>query len=167
MSVDGALLGVAGVHYVAFCLEARGYHAAPTIRNAPTVDLLVSAPDGSSQLALQVKTSQWALRTQGRGDSKKPHHYEWSFSWASIHGEKDTRRRNLFFALVDLREFPVESNLPHVFIVPCGVVYKYYEGGDRNTWKWPRYHETVEKLEPYKNRWDLVEKALNSKSGSP
>jgi hypothetical protein len=55
-----------------------------------------------------------------------------------------------------------EVDLPDVFIIPCDTIYKYYKGGDSKTWPWPRYHETVDNLEPYKNRWDLIEKALSS-----
>src|SRR5258708_7573723 len=129
MSYESALLGAAGVHFVAFCLQARGYHAAPTIRNAPTVDLLGSAPDGSAHLALQIKTSKWAMRTQGKGNQKKPHHYEWPFSWGAVLGKsKQQHQKGLFFALVDLRGFPEEGELPDVFIVPCDVLYKYYDG---------------------------------------
>ena len=50
------LTGVAGVHYVAAYLAKLGYHATPTTRNAKGPDILVSAQDGSSLLALQVKT---------------------------------------------------------------------------------------------------------------
>ncbi len=60
---------------------------------------------------------------------------------------------NLFFALVDLKNFKA---LPDVFIVPSSVVSKYYEGGDPETWRWPRYHERVENLTPYKNDFDGI-----------
>jgi hypothetical protein len=57
------------------------------------------------------------------------------------------------FALVDLKNF---EELPDVFIVPSGVISEYYKGGDPTTWKWPRYHETVENLAPYRNAWSIL-----------
>ena len=73
----GILTGTAGVYYVAYQLAARGFHAAVTYGNAPSVDLLVGLLDGAATFSLQVKTSSWALRTRGRGRNKKSDHYEW------------------------------------------------------------------------------------------
>jgi len=70
------LTGTAGVYYVAYQLAARGFHAAATYGNAPSVDLLVGLLDGAASLSLQVKASDWALRTRGRGKNKRPHPYE-------------------------------------------------------------------------------------------
>jgi hypothetical protein len=51
------LIGVAGVHFVAFRLSLRGLIVLPTIRNTAGIDLLVNNPLNGSQASLQVKTS--------------------------------------------------------------------------------------------------------------
>lgn len=144
-----ALTGNAGAYFVAARLSALGLICAPTFRNVPGVDLLVSDDKGALFVSLQVKTSVWALRQRGRGEAKKPHHYEWAMNWNSARQNEP----NLFFVLVDLKGF---ADLPDVFIVPSSVIAKYYAGGDPETWRWPRYHELVENLEPYKNAFDLI-----------
>jgi len=149
------LTGVAGVHYVASYLSFLGFHAVPTTRNVQGPDLLVSNLDGSKGVSLQVKTTAWAMRTRGRGDEKKPHHYEWDIGWNSA-------RRNhphLLFVLVDLKEF---QGLPDAFIVPSDVIFQYFERGDPETWRRARYHPLVEEVERYKN-WDLLRRALEDK----
>jgi hypothetical protein len=49
------LIGAAGVHFVVSELSLRGLVALPTIRNTAGIDILVSEPDGSGQVSLQVK----------------------------------------------------------------------------------------------------------------
>lgn len=149
------LTGVAGVHYVAAYLANLGFHAVPTTRNVAGPDVLVSTISGSRGLSLQVKTTAWAMRTRGRGDSKKPHHYEWDIGWGSARANHPM----LFFALVDLKEFDV---LPDIFIVPSSIIYEYFEGGDPETWRRARYHPEIHEVEPYKNNWDLLTGALET-----
>jgi hypothetical protein len=144
-----ALTGNAGAYFVAARLSALDLICAPTFRNVPGVDLLVSDPKGATFVSLQVKTSMSAMRERGRGDQKKPDRYEWAMNWASARQNE----ANLFFAFVDLKGF---QELPDVFIVPSSVVAKYYEGGDPEKWRWPRYHELVGNLEPYKNNFDQI-----------
>jgi len=57
-SVPGALIGIAGVHYVAAELSRRGLVALPTIRNTAAYDIIVATPDGKRHANIQVKTSQ-------------------------------------------------------------------------------------------------------------
>ena len=147
------LTGVAGVHYVASYLNYLGFHAVPTTRNVPGPDLLVSNLKGSSSISLQVKTTIWAMRTRGRGDSKKPHHHEWDIGWSSA----KLNYPGLFFALVDLQGF---QNLPEVFIVPSRVIFRYFKGGDPETWLRARYHPLVPDISQYKNNWKLITSAL-------
>ena len=147
------LTGVAGVHYVASYLNYLGFHAVPTTRNVPGPDLLVSNLSGSKGISLQVKTTEWAMRTRGRGDEKKPHHHEWDIGGNSA----KVNSPRLFFALVDLQKF---ESLPVVFIVPSQVIYKYFKGGDPETWHRARYHPLIEKVQQYRNSWDLLKKAL-------
>lgn len=149
MSAHSQLTGVAGVHYVAAQLSYQGFHAVPTTRNVKGPDILVSTEEGSKLVALQVKTTGWAMRTRGRGDDKVPHHYEWDIGWGSAR-EKSSR---LFFALVDLREF---ESLPDVFVVPSRVIFAYFDGGDPAVWRRARYHPGIAEIERYKNNWDLL-----------
>ena len=147
------LTGVAGVHYIASYLAYLGFHAVPTTRNVSGPDLLVSNPDGSKAVSVQVKTTMWAMRTRGRGDAKTPHHYEWEIGWGSAR----LNHRNLFFALVDLKEF---EGLPDVFIVPSRKIFNYFKGGEPETWPRARYHPALREIERYRNNWELLTKAL-------
>jgi hypothetical protein len=149
------LTGVAGVHYVASYLSFLGFHAVPTTRNVRGPDLLVSNIDGSKGISLQVKTTVWAMRTRGRGDDKKPHHYEWDIGWSSA----KVNHPHLFFALVDLKDF---QGLPDTFIVPSMVIFTYFEGGDPETWRRARYHPLLEEVDQYKNNWPILREALTN-----
>lgn len=53
-----ALIGIAGVHYVASELSRRGMVALPTTRNTAAYDIVVTTVDGSRHANIQVKTSQ-------------------------------------------------------------------------------------------------------------
>lgn len=152
MAVLGTFIGGAGVHYVASRLNAMGYHVALTVGNVPAVDLLVSSPDGASSVSLQVKTSQWAMRTRGRGTEKRPHHYEWDIGWNCAR----LNRGDLIFALVDLRNF---DGLPDVFLVPSKTIAKYFQAGPEG-WPRARYHEELAKLKNFKNNWSILAKLL-------
>lgn len=149
------LTGVSGVHYVAAYLSYQGFHAIPTIRNIAGPDILVSTLDNKRQLSLQVKTTAWALRTRGRGRNKKPHHYEWAIGWSSARESHP----DLFFALVDLRDFghlDGEERLPHIYFVPSRVIAEYFVGGDPKTWRYARYHPEIELMEQYRNNWEIL-----------
>jgi hypothetical protein len=56
-TVPTALVGIAGVHYVAAELSRRGLIALPTIRNTAGYDIIVATPDGKKHANIQVKTS--------------------------------------------------------------------------------------------------------------
>ena len=146
--------GTAGVYYVAYQLAGRQFHAAVTYGNAPSVDILVGLPDGGATLSLQVKASSWALRTKGRGKKKLPHHYEWAV------GDKSAKlaRPDLFFAFVDLRSG--SGQLPDVFIVPSIVIRDAFRGAQLKWWRW---HPKTEKIEQYKNKWDILHEHLKKK----
>ena len=158
---SGILVGTAGVYFVASQLAARCFHAAVTFGNAPYVDLLVSLPDASASVSLQVKTAVHAFRTKGRSPHKVPDHYEWAIGQHSAqHHSPD-----LFFAPVDLKG--VGERLPDVFVVPSEVVAKYF---DRDYFKnpaqkrWWRYHPKYETMQKYKNKWELLLEYLAGKS---
>ena len=56
--INKDLIGIAGVHFVAYRLSLRGLIALPTIRNTGGIDLLVYDPTTGKESAVQVKTSQ-------------------------------------------------------------------------------------------------------------
>ena len=55
--MNTALIGIAGVHYVASELSRRGLVALPTTRNVAGYDIVVVTPDGRHHANIQVKTS--------------------------------------------------------------------------------------------------------------
>ena len=57
-TIDKALIGAAGVHFVASELSLRGLIALPTIRNTAGTDIIVVSKDGKWHANLQVKTSR-------------------------------------------------------------------------------------------------------------
>ena len=148
-----SLIGAAGVYFVAARLNAMQLQCAPTFGNVPNVDILVSNIGGSASLSLQVKTTTWGMRWKGRGDDRKPDHYEWEIGWKSAR----LNDPSLFFALVDLRNF---EELPDVFIVPSKVIARYFSAGPEG-WPRARYHESIKKLERYKNDWTTIQKHLS------
>ncbi len=147
-----SLTGTAGVYFVAARLNAMGLQCTPTFGNVPSVDILVSSISGSALVSLQVKTTTDGLRKKGRGDERRPHHYEWDIGWKSAR----LNTPNLFFALVDLKGF---AELPDVFIVPSNVMAAYFEKGPEG-WPRARYHELIENLDPYKNNWGTIRNHL-------
>lgn len=151
------LTGVCGVHYVAAYLSHLGFNAVPTTRNVQGPDLLVSTLTGSKAVSVQVKTTDWAVRTRGRGESKRPHHCEWDIGWSSA----NLVHSDLFFALVDLKSF---SELPDVYVLPSSEIHKYFAGADPATWRRARYHPALEEIAPYRNEhgWRLLRAALQS-----
>jgi hypothetical protein len=148
--VNPSLTGSAGVYFVAARLNAMEFQ---TFGNVPSVDILVSSINGSALVSLQVKTTMDGLRNRGRGDEKKPHHYEWDIGWKSAR----LNVPNLFFALVDLKGV---AELPDVFIVPSSVIADYFKAGPEG-WPRARYHELIENLSHYKNNWDTMSSRLS------
>ena len=114
------LTGVAGVHFVASYLSFLGFHAVPTTRNVPGPDLLVSSLDGFNSLTLQVKTTLWAVRMRGRGESKQPHRLEWEVGPSS----SLINNPNVWFVFVDLKRF---EEFPDVYIVPSKLICDHFK----------------------------------------
>jgi len=65
---------------------------------ATGIDIFVSNPDGSRTLAIQVKTSDWAMRTRGRGQNEAL--FELQFPVGNRSAK--INNPNLMFAFVDL-----------------------------------------------------------------
>lgn len=57
MPSSNALIGIAGVHYVASELSRRGMVALPTTRNTAAYDIVVVTPKGNRHANVQVKAS--------------------------------------------------------------------------------------------------------------
>jgi len=148
-----ALTGASGTYYVASQLTFQNFHAAITFGNAPMVDVLVSRADGAASVALQVKTTAWAMRTRGRGSNKAPHHYEWDAGFKAAH----TSRPNLFYAFVDMKNF---TTVPDVFVVPSDFLVKWFKPHGQP--KRYRFHPLVQEMEPFKNKngWEILRKQL-------
>jgi hypothetical protein len=157
---SGILVGTAGVYFVASQLAAKGFHAAPTFGNAPSVDILVGLPDGAATLSIQVKTSMNAIRYRGRGGKREKHHYEWDL------GTKSARlnRLGLFFAFVDLKK--MDKDMPDVFIVPSSFIYDKFERYLEKKPTRPRWHPRIEEVEPFKNDWNSLRRYLEVASSN-
>ncbi len=78
-----------------------------------------------------------------------------------VGGPQKTNLPQLFFALVDLKDF---EDLPDIFVVPSRIIFGYFEGGDPKTWPRARYHPEINEIEKYKNNWKLLETELEMKS---
>jgi hypothetical protein len=152
--ISSQLTGVAGVHFVASYLSFLGFHAVPTTRNVRGPDLLVSSLEGFKGLTLQVKTTMWASRNRGRGESKKPHHHEWDVGLSSARLDNP----NLWFAFVDLKKFDA---LPDVYIVPSKVVFAYFNIKHKIGWfSRYRYHPLLADVALYKNGLEKLKDVL-------
>lgn len=96
-----SLVGPAGEHYVLFRLYQQGLLASLAPPGAPTVDILILAPDESVIANLQVKT-------RARGNRK---------AWMMRQKHEDIVHPRYFYAFVDL-----EPNPPVTYIMPSKVV---------------------------------------------
>ena len=135
------MIGVAGAHFVTAYLNAKGCNAVMTTRNMKGPDVFARLKSGKF-VALQVKTSAWAMRERGRKPNKTPSHYEWE---TGAGADCD------YYALVDLKWF---AEMPDVFFVPSKVIsdnFKKYPNAVRKIWK-PR----IDDVKQYKNNLELL-----------
>lgn len=144
--------GTAGVYHVMHKLACEGIHASCTHGNAPNVDILVSSGDVSRMVAIEVKTTQDALRFRGRGTNKLP--YELQFPIG--HRAAKLNSPNLLLAFVDLRGF---SSPPDVYVYPSAVVAAFCSPWVDQV-SYARFHVPVAAAEAYKNNWNIVRDAL-------
>jgi hypothetical protein len=141
--------GTAGVYYVMYQLAARGFHASGTMGNAPYLDILVSSEDGERSLALQVKTTEHAMRLRGRGEQKQPHHLEFPLG----HKAARLNRPGVMFAFVDLAVWSDKQVV--VYLVPSPKVHEFCAGWVDSA-AMVRFHPSVEWMAPYREAWDQV-----------
>ena len=141
--------GTAGVYYVMYELAARGFHASGTMGNAPYIDILVSSEEGDRSLAIQVKTTEHAMRHRGRGDQRKPHHLEFPL------GPKAAKlnRPGVIFAFVDLAVW--SDKQVSVYLVPSPKVHEFCADWVDNV-AMVRFHPPIEWMAPYREAWDQV-----------
>lgn len=148
------LTGAAGEHYVAYKLSCLGFIAALPRGGSMGVDILVSNADGSRTIAIQVKTTDWAMRTKGRGALKVPHELQFPLGYKAAKLDNE----NLVFAFVDLRGLRDEAS-PDVYLVPARVINEYCRDWIDYV-KWVRLHIEIAQFAKYKNDWALIEKML-------
>jgi len=154
--IPANLTGAAGEHFVVYQLSCLGYVAALPRAGAMGVDILVSNTQGSESLAIQVKTTDSAVRTRGRGKNKQP--YELQFPLGSKSAKLSSR--NLFFAFVDLRHLENLPEQPDVYIIPSQVVHDWCESWvDRVPMV--RLHKLISDMAPYKNQWSAITSRLD------
>ncbi len=99
--LERSLVGPAGEHYVLYRLYRKGMLASLAPPGAPTVDVLVLAPDESVIATVQVKT-----RTYGADGG-----------WHMSKKHEEVVQARCFYAFVDLEPEP-----PVTFIVPSAIV---------------------------------------------
>lgn len=141
--------GTAGVYYVSYQLAARGFHASCTMGNAPYIDVLVSSEDGERTLALQVKTTEHAMRDRGRGEQRKSHHLEFPLG----HKAAKLNKPGVMFAFVDLAVLSDKRVV--VYLVPSIEVSKFCAPWVDQV-SMVRFHPSVEWLAPYREAWARV-----------
>jgi len=154
---DTRIVGGAGEHYIAYILSCLGYIPALVREGSPTIDLLASDVSGSRTIAIQVKTTEYAKRSRGRGPNRKLHHLEFPLGHKAI--EKAVRE--LIFCFVDLDSLDTERK-PDVYVIPATVLIDNYVDKDIRKHKWMRLHWGVEKMEPFKNNWRPICEALGA-----
>jgi hypothetical protein len=151
--------GTAGVYHVMHKLACEGIHASCTHGNAPNVDILVSSGDGSRMVAIEVKTTENALRLRGRGTNKHPHELQFAIG----HRAAKLNSPNLLLAFVDLRGY---ASTPDVYVYPSAVVAAYCAPWIDKV-SMARFHVPITTAEPYKNNWQLIRDALAGATPTP
>ena len=132
-----------------------GYIPALVRQGAPSVDVLVSTLDGGKTVGVQVKTTEWGIRTRGRGESKVPHEVQFPLGHHAI----EQTDNSSIFCFVDLRVFE-EGAMPDVYVVPAKTLKRYYRGVDIHRFTFFRLHWPVSRMKRFKNNWEPFRKAL-------
>jgi hypothetical protein len=155
--MDATLTGTGGTYYVMAQLALRGYHASCTFGNAPFVDILVAASDGSKSASFQVKTATEARRWRGHGDLREVSELQWTLGRrAAKHA-----RTGLFYVFVDLKSL-ASGEIPDVYIIPSAWIREHCARWiDDPSVKWVRFHVLPGKVETFKNNWDQIAQALS------
>ena len=149
------LVATAGEHYV--CSQLAIHRAIPALvrQGAPSIDILASTIDGGRTVGIQVKTTEWALRTRGRGAEKRPYELQFPLGHHAIEQTDD----GSIFCFVDLRIHDRDV-VPDVYIVTAKALKAEYRGVNIRQYSFFRHHRPVAHMEPFKNCWDPILKAL-------
>jgi hypothetical protein len=155
MPKDRALVGAAGVHYLAFQLSARGYAVGLTAPGVKYVDLLATNTSTGKSVALQVKTM-----TKARVSSKKYGDY-WKW-WLKEDAMASAKGVDFLFAFVDFKGELADqqsdaTELPDVFLIPAKRVRSARMPDSASGW-FCLAHNTAMK---YLNGWDQVDALLS------
>ena len=154
---NSKLTAGAGEHYIAYVLSCFDYVAALVREGSPTIDLLASNVDGSRTIGVQVKTTEYAVRTRGRGKNKRPHEIQFPLGHKAI----ENAVPDLIFCFVDLRTRNPDER-PDVYVIPANTLIEYYKDTDIRNIPYFRLHWPIESMEIYKNNWDPIHRALGS-----
>jgi hypothetical protein len=149
-SIPSKLTGSGGEHFVACKLSAQGFVAALPREGAPSVDILASNLDGGKTVAIQVKTTDSAMHTRGRGKNRKPADLQFPLGHhcAKLNGE------NLLFAFVDMNGLQSETQ-PDLYVIPSRFVFDCCTSWVDKV-KMVRLHITIAQMDQFKNNWKPV-----------
>lgn len=155
--MNSTITAGAGEHYVAYCLSCLGYISALVRQGSPTIDLLASDITGSRTMGVQVKTTEFAVRTRGRGNNKVPHELQFPLGHHAI--EKGEPGTVIWF--VDLRGKQL-TQAPDVYVMPTELLLAEFEGVDIRQWPYFRLHWPIKDMEPFENNWKPVVDRLSA-----
>jgi len=150
------LIAAAGEHYVAYALSCLGFTAALVRQGAPSIDILASTLDGGRTIGIQVKTTEWAERTRGRGEEKKPFELQFPLGHRAI----EQASPNTVVCFVDLRGLDFNEQ-PNVYVVTTRTLIEQYRGKDIRQYSYFRYHRPIEEMDKFKNNWQPIIEALS------
>lgn len=158
MKTENNLTGLAGEYAVAARMALRGWHASPTVKNFPEVDLIAYHPETDKRLTVQVKA--------GRKGA-------WSVGVAEIEGGqwvvRSLRERADIYVLVEVPS-EIEQHFSF-YVIPTPELkrillsYAQAKYSHRNTVKpqpcWINrivrsHQEEWYEIARYKDRWDLL-----------
>lgn len=149
-SVSPILVGVAGEYFVAAELSRLGLVASITLRNTKGIDILVSNPEGSRSISIQVKTSHRSAKR-----------------WILTKSAEGYVGADLFYVFVALNE---PRQQPTYHVVPSNDVAEQIKGSHRAWLASPNKSGGQHKDNPmrmfldtenfYLDRWDLITRAL-------
>lgn len=148
---NSKIVASSGEHYVAYVLSSLGYTAALVRAGSPAIDLLVAGSDGINSVGIQVKTTENALRTRGRGKEKTPYELQFPLGHKAVEDAVPGR----IFCFVDLRGFEPQ-NVPDVYVIPSEVLIDLFDGVDIRQWSYFRLHRPIEWMAEYKNNWQPI-----------
>jgi hypothetical protein len=149
------LTGTAGVYYVMYRMAAEGLHASCTHGNAPNVDILVSAVDGSHSATIEVKTTENALRFKKEQGEMVPSFLDFPLGRRAA----KLSSPNLIIAFVDLRVFSTDR-VPTIYLYPSQVVARLCAEWVEKV-PMVRFQPPLSRAEPFKENWDIIWRILD------